>query len=391
MVKKYLLPALAIMGLVLSVYTVVRARRKPPPVEPVISPPTTPSGLRALAGAGLIEAKWENIPIGTLVAGVVTAVHVKRGDMVKKDDPLFRLDDRDLRAQLLVADANLQAAEAQYQRILAAPQQGDVPTSEAAVEEARARFTDAEIAYRRSETLFVRSAEAAQDRDHDRYAYLANKATLARMQADLERLKVTWDKDKEMYRTAVLQARSQVESIKINLDRLVVRALADGEVLQVHLRLGQYAGLVWNEPLIVLGNTHELHVRVDIDEQDLPYFRTTSPAVATLKGRPQVRFPLTYFDTEPYVIPKQSLTGSNTERVDTRVLQVLYALPEKTLIPLYIGQQMDVYIEAAQPPGGVELDVDPMTAKKPFDDGPLMPSHGGVRRRLDPAGSPASR
>ena len=173
---------------------------------------------------------------------------------------------------MLVAEANLQAADAQYQRILAAPQQGDIPTSEASVEEARAHFVDAEIAYRRSEALFERNAEAAQDRDHDRYAYLANKATLARMEADLQRLKVTWEKDKEMYRAAVVQGRSQVESIKINLDRLIVCALADGEVLQVHVRLGQYAGLVWNEPLIVLGNIRELHVRVDIDEQDLPYF-----------------------------------------------------------------------------------------------------------------------
>ena len=75
-----------------------------------------------------------------------------------------------------------------------------------------------------------------------------------------------------------------------------------------------------------------------------------------------------YFDTEPYVIPKQSLTGSNTERVETRVLQVLYALPEKTAIPLYIGQQMDVYIEAAKPAQGVDLESDPATVKKPFEE-----------------------
>lgn len=368
--RKYLLPAVAVAFLVFEIVNVLMARRVPPAAEPVITPPMVPKGFRAVAGAGLIEAKFENIPIGTLVAGVVTEVYVKRGDMVKKGDPLFRLDDRDLKAQLLVAEANLQAAEAQYQRILAAPQQGDIPTSEAAVEEARAHFVDAEIAYRRSETLFERNAEAAQDRDHDRYAYLANKATLSRMQADLQRLKVTWEKDKEMYRTAVVQGRSQVESIRINLDRLVVRALVDGEALQVHVRPGQYAGLVWNEPLIVLGNIHQLHVRVDIDEQDLPYFTRTARAVATLKGRPQVRFPLTYFDTEPYVIPKQNLTGSNTERVDTRVLQVLYALPEKTEIPLYIGQQMDVYIEAAKPPGGISLDVDPSALKRPFEEEP---------------------
>lgn len=380
MTRKYLLIVLAIAGLMFSIYTVMLARRVPPAAEPVLSPPTAPRGFRAIAGAGVIEATWENIPIGTLVAGVVTEVYVKRGDMVKKGAPLFRLDDRDLKAQLLVADANLQAAEAQYQRILAAPQQGDIPTSEASVEEARARYNDAEIAYRRSQTLFERNAEAAQDRDHDRYNYLANKATLTRMEADLQRLKVTWDKDKEMYRTAVLQARSQVESTQINLDRLIVRALADSQVLQVHVRPGQYAGLVWNEPLIVLGNIHELHVRVDIDEQDVPYFKSSSRAVASLKGRPQVRFPLTYFDTEPYVIPKQSLTGSNTERVDTRVLQVIYALPQKPAIPLYIGQQMDVYIEAATPPAGIVLDADPATVRRPFEDEPMATTTRSNRR-----------
>lgn len=368
MIRRYLVIAAAAAGLVFCIYTVVRARRVPPAVEPVVSPPTAPRGLRAIAGAGVIEAKRENIPLGTLVAGVVTEVYVKRGDMVKPGMPLFRLDDRELKAQLLIAESNLAAAEAQYERLKAAPQQGDIPTAEAAVAEARAHYVDSEVAYRRSEALFERNAEAAQDRDHDRYAFLANKATLTRTEADLKRIKLTWDKDKEIYRAATVQARSQVESTKINLDRLLVRALVDGEVLQVHVRPGQYAGLVWNEPLIVLGDIHELHVRVDIDEQDLPYFTTAARAVATLKGRPQARFPLTYFDTEPYVIPKQSLTGSNTERVDTRVLQVLYALPKETSIPLYIGQQMDVYIETAKPPKGFDLDVDPMTVKKPFDD-----------------------
>ena len=195
MTKKFILPVLAVIGVVFAIYTVIVARQTAPPSEPVVSPPTS-RGLRAIAGSGLIEAKRENIPIGTLVAGVVTEVYVKHGDMVKKDDPLFRLDDRDLKAQLLVAEANLTAAEAQYERLKAAPQQGDIPTSEAAVEEARAQFVDAEVAYRRSETLFERNAEAAQDRDHDRYAYLANKATLARMEADLKRLKLTWEKDK---------------------------------------------------------------------------------------------------------------------------------------------------------------------------------------------------
>jgi HlyD family secretion protein len=370
-INKYALPMVAAAFLIFEVVNVLQARRIPPSAEPVIPPPTAPRNLRAIAGAGLIETRRENIPLGTLVSGVVTKVFVKRGDLVKKGDPLFQLDDRELQAQLGVAVANLAASQAQLDRLLVAPQQGDIPTSEAAVEEARAHFRDSEVEYRRSEALFQRQAEAATDRDRDRYAYLANKATLTRMEADLKRLKATWEKDQDVARAAVGQARSQVEGLKIEIERLTVRALIDGEALQVHVRPGQFAAMNWNEPMIILGDIHELHVRVDIDEQDLPYFAKTSRAVATLKGRPQVRFPLTYFDIEPYVIPKQSLTGSNTERVDTRVLQVLYTLPRHTEVPLYVGQQMDVYIEAVQPPPGIDLDADPGMVTKPFEGNPI--------------------
>ena len=45
----------------------------------------------------------------------------------------------------------------------------------------------------------------------------------------------------------------------------------------------------------MLGDIRELHVRVDIDEQDLPYFRTGAPAVATLKRTPPGAIPTDLF------------------------------------------------------------------------------------------------
>jgi hypothetical protein len=44
------------------------------------------------------------------------------------------------------------------------------------------------------------------------------------------------------------------------------------------------------------------------------------------------------------VVPKKNLTGDATERVDTRVLQVIYALNSGA--PVYAGQQMDIFIES---------------------------------------------
>ena len=66
--------------------------------------------------------------------------------------------------------------------------------------------------------------------------------------------------------------------------------------------------------------------------------------MAYVKGETKNAIPLRFTRIEPYVIPKKSLTGASTERVDTRVLQVIYQLdPPKR--PLYVGQQVDVYIE----------------------------------------------
>ncbi len=189
------------------------------------------------------------------------------------------------------------------------------------------------------------------------------------MLAELNRLRSgTWSEDLAVARANVAQASAQVQAAETELDRLTVRALADGEVLQVNVRPGQFAALAWNEPLVVLGDVSQLHVRADIDEQDVPYYRPGVRAVATLKGRPSVRFELEYVKVEPYVIPKRSLTGDNAERVDTRVLQAIYALPDARPVPLYVGQQMDVYFEATPPPEGLSFSSGPSTSR-PFDQG----------------------
>jgi HlyD family secretion protein len=119
--------------------------------------------------------------------------------------------------------------------------------------------------------------------------------------------------------------------------------------------------------LIVMGDVKRLHVRVDIDENDLPMFERGAEAIATLKGKPQVRFPLRFVKVEPYVVPKRSLTGDNTERVDTRVLQVIYALPDERPVPVFVGQQMDVFLKAGTPPEALTLEADP-DARMPFED-----------------------
>jgi multidrug resistance efflux pump len=225
------------------------------------------------------------------------------------------------------------------------PRAEDLPPAIAAVEEAQARLFDAEAAYNRDLNLFQKKMLSASDFDKDKYTKMAAKATLAHAEADLAKLRAgAWKEDIDVQRAAVEQAQSQIDSIKIMLELLVVRAPVDGQILQVNVRPGQIATLAWKEPMIVLGEVNRLHVRVDIDENDLYRFREGMAAWANIKGRTDPRFPLEFVRIEPYVIPKKSLTGDNSERVDTRALQVLYALPDQAPAKVYVGQQMEVFL-----------------------------------------------
>jgi HlyD family secretion protein len=85
---------------------------------------------------------------------------------------------------------------------------------------------------------------------------------------------------------------------------------------------------------------------VDIDENDAWRFQPCAPAVASVRGNPEIKTPLQYVRTDPDVIPKVTLTGDTTQRTDGRVLQVIYSFDPASL-PLYVGQLMDVLIEAA--------------------------------------------
>jgi len=91
-------------------------------------------------------------------------------------------------------------------------------------------------------------------------------------------------------------------------------------VIQVNIRAGEFAASSPKAPAIIVGETGRLQVRADVDEQNATRIRPGQRAVAFLKGDREVAIPLEFVRIEPFVIPKVSLTGASTERVDTRVL-----------------------------------------------------------------------
>jgi HlyD family secretion protein len=317
-------------------------RNPAPPIEPARNPFAD-----ALAAAGIVEAQTENIAVGSATPGVVVEVLVEVGDEVKAGAPLFRLDDRELRGELEVKRAAVAQSRSELVRLEAEPRQEKIPVVAASVDEAQALVAREVDALKRVEETFARKVATEQELIERREALAAAKAALARSQADLDLLEAgAWQYDRDVAKAAQSRAEAEAAKIEIELDRLVVRALVAGRVLQVNVRPGEFVGTPANQPLVILGNTDRLHVRVDIDEYDIPRFQTGSRAAAVPRGSLQEHYPLEFVRVEPFVVPKKSLTGDTTERVDTRVLQVIYEFDPAGRPPLFVGQQVEVFIDA---------------------------------------------
>jgi len=305
---KYTLPILAAAGFLFAAYTVVSSN-KPVPVAPAVAAPASAPFKSFIAGAGIVEPNSRNIAIGTPLSGIVKTLSVKVGDKVKTGTPLFYLDDRDSRAELAVKLADLKKAQT-------------------GVDEANASLKDTQSLSDLAEAITDRRAISSEELLKRRNALSINSAKLGSAKA------------------LVQQAEAALATAQTTLARLVVQAPVDGEVLQVNIRPGEFAQAgALTTPLLVMGNMDQLHVRVDIDENDAWRFDKNSKAVAYLRGNRNFKTDLVPAYVEPYVVPKKSLTGDSTEQVDTRVLQALYSF-DRNQLPVYVGQQMDVFIEA---------------------------------------------
>lgn len=366
MLTRYLLPALAVVAFTFAILQMTKAQQKPPPVSPPVEPARSPYG-KAVAGAGLVEPETENIAVGANLPGIVKAVHVRVDDRVKAGDLLFELDDRQLLAEREVRAAFRDSSKASEQKLADMPRAEELPPLKAKVAEAEALVEDKQKLYDRSRQAEKSGAVGDEEVVSRGQAVAVAKAQLAKARADLALTEAgAWRADKLVSAAAVKQAAAQLAQTETELDRLKVTAprvrrpgaarkpgpvpdadLVEFRVLQVNVRPGEYVATAPGSPMVVLGTVGRLHVRVDIDENDIPRFRPGIPGTASPRGSPGQSFPLAFVRVEPYVIPKKSLTGGNTERVDTRVLQVIYAIDAPNP-PLYVGQQLDVSLDAGQ-------------------------------------------
>jgi HlyD family secretion protein len=326
---------------------------RPAPAAPLERPAQTPFA-DSVAASGVVESSTENISLGAALPGLILEVYVssdKAGTRVAAGTPLFRMDDRHLKANLEIAKAQLAQATAKLVQLQQQPRPEEVPPKLAKVKSATANAARLRDQFDRAKRLVGSGAMSKEELINRQELYETAVQDLSQAQAEYDLLTAgAWKPDIEIQRAEVAQAKTQVEQAQTELDRATVRAPVDGVVLQVNVRPGERVTEMDTRPLMVLGGLETFHVRADIDERDIPHFRPGAKAKAYPRGASEQEISLRFVRTEPYVVAKKALTGENVELTDTRVLQVIYAI-EHTHPNVYVGQQLDVYIDAAKNDG----------------------------------------
>jgi RND family efflux transporter MFP subunit len=313
--SRNILPVIAVLGLALAAFLIWRGLPNRALEEPEETPARATGALAnapRVAGAGVVEPSSEVLELGTSLSGLVTAVLVRPGDYVSRGQPLFRVDDRDVRARLLEAEANIREANA-------------------SIGEARA-------------------AETAASRQLSLYRAIGDPAAISRSEVIRAEGEASVARSRRQLAEARLgAARAALNRANVELTRLGVVAPISGEILRVDVRPGEYvqAGQQGSNatPYIQMGETRPLHVRVDIDEDEATRLTLGSEAVVSPRGAANRQVRARFVRAEPQVIPKRSLTNSAAERVDVRVLQVIYELPATDGL-FRVGQQVDAFVAA---------------------------------------------
>ena len=311
--SRQLLPIIAVIAVIVSALLIWRSQPERALAQPGRTPPSAASGSATVAGSGLIEPASELIEIGAEVPGVIDRLYVRVGEAVAAGAPLFSVDSRAARAA--VAEA-----EAQVARLRSAQAAADTTLAVA----------------RRQFALY---AEAGDPRAVSRQDLITRQGAVDEAAAQ-----------RNVAAAQLREAEAALASARVTLARHTVRAPRAATILQIRTREGQFAptgdkGNGNADPLITMGVTNPLHVRIDIDENEIGRIAIGSAATISPRGAAERRTRAAFVRVDPLVVPKRSLTNSATERVDIRVLQLIYALPAGES-GYFVGQQVDGFVPA---------------------------------------------
>lgn len=357
--KNKLVFAISLIGILAGAATAIFFSIKTPALPPAFNPASNPypSGIYAEGIVESAQTSGENINMYPEVAGTVKEILVSEGQQVKAGEPLLHLDDSIQRATAQQQGSQAAAARALLEELKAQPRKETLDVAAAQVISAEATLTTAQDTYEKDITAYQLDPRSVSKDALDSAANAVGVANanldVARKQYDLTKAGA-WVYDiqnQQRQTTALEQAHAASTAL---LGKYTLRAPRDGMVLSINTIVGNYASpqgaydtyTQGAEPVITLGTSPDtLNVRCYIDEILVPRLPPGSKMIAQMSIRgSNAKIPLQFVRVQPFVSPKIELSDQRQERVDVRVLPVIFRIAKPVNANLYPGELVDVYI-----------------------------------------------
>jgi len=247
----------------------------------------TPAGSDVVLTAGGYIVAHHTIHVGSKVVGRVAWIGIEKGDRVRQDQVLVRLEDSEFRAQWAQAKASLGSTEANLRKLENGSRPEEIEQAQAAVEQAEAEFQNAGITLRRTQQLAAATVASPQQLDNDQAGYDVAKAKLASARKNFELVRIgPRREDIELARAQVEQAQGALDYAKTMLDATVIRSPIDGVVLERSVERGEMVSTMnlggtgggVEASVASLADPNDLQVELDISQND---FSKISPNQST--------------------------------------------------------------------------------------------------------------
>jgi HlyD family secretion protein len=264
---------------------------------------------------GHIEATETNL--GFKVPGKISAIHFEEGQVIKPGQVAAELESEDLRQEVAVAAARVEAAQANLEKLEAGFRFQEVREAQATVSQAKADYDDKKKDFERMQNLFQRRVVSASTRDRAEAAYLMAKAALhkAEQQHDLRRSGFRKE-EIALGRAEFEQAKAGLELAKTRLGYAIIRSPVNGVVLSRPAEPGQVAAV--GATTLVLGDLDNAYFEGWIPETDLARVTYDQKATITTDTYPGRK----YAGWVSYVSSKAEFTPKTVETYKERVTLV---------------------------------------------------------------------
>lgn len=354
---------IAIVGLLAGLVSayIFGIEKKPPP--PAFNPASNPYG-KGIYSNGIIESSQlngANINIFSEVSGTVVKILVTEGQRIRSGMPLMVIDDSVQRAATAQQKSQAEAARALLEELKAQPRKETLEVAKAQVDNASASLKNAKDQLdklRESYELDPKSVSRdALDNAENAVKVAKTALEVIRKQYDLTKAGA-WTYDIRNQENQYIALTKGYQASSALLNKYTIKAPSDGVVLSISAAVGSFIspqgtydtytqGLA---PALVLGGTQDyLGVRCYIDEILVHKLPQSAQFAAKMFIRgTDVNIPLEFVRVQPYVSPKIELSNQRTERVDVRVLPILFRFVKPKNVALYPGQLVDVYINEQQ-------------------------------------------